>query len=72
MFFSVALENGCTSIAFPGISTGIYGYPLDEAAHVSLTTVVQWLDAHPDVVMNVFFCCFREAEMEAYGEVMRD
>ena len=66
----LALKNGCTSVAFPGISTGIYGYPLDEAAHVSLTTVVQWLDAHPDVVMNVFFCCFREAEMAAYEEVM--
>lgn len=66
----LALKNGCTSIAFPGISTGVYGYPLNEAAHVALTTVVQWLDAHPDVEMNVFFCCFKDSEMAVYEEVM--
>lgn len=63
----LALENGCSSIAFPGISTGVYGYPLDEAASVSLLTVANWLNEHPDVVMNVYFCCFKDAEMEAYS-----
>lgn len=62
----LALEYGCSSIAFPGISTGVYGYPLDEAARVSLLTAVQWLDEHPDVVMNIYFCCFKEAELNAY------
>lgn len=64
----LALSSGCSSIAFPGISTGIYGYPLDEAARVSLRTTVDWLDAHPDVVLNVFFCCFRDSELNAYQE----
>ncbi len=62
----LALANGCTSIAFPGISTGVYGYPLQEAAKISMLTTVEWLDAHPDVVMNVYFCCFRDAELDAY------
>lgn len=62
----VALENGCTSIAFPGISTGVYGYPLDEAAQVSLASISRWLDAHKDIVMNIYICCFRDAEMQAY------
>ena len=62
----LALENGCKSIAFPGISTGVYGYPLDEAADVSLGAVAGWLDGHKDVVMDVYFCCFRDAEMEQY------
>lgn len=62
----LALANGCTSIAFPGISTGVYGYPLQEAAKISMLTTAGWLDAHPDVVMNVYFCCFRDAELAAY------
>lgn len=66
----IALENGCNSIAFPGISTGVYGYPLDEAAKVSLLAVVRWLDAHPDTVMNIYFCCFKDAEMVAYMALM--
>ncbi len=62
----LALANGCTSIAFPGISTGVYGYPLKEAAKISMLTTVEWLDAHPDAVMNIYFCCFRDAELDAY------
>ncbi len=62
----LALAKGCTSIAFPGISTGVYGYPLKEAAKISMLTTVEWLDAHPDVVMNVYFCCFRDTELDAY------
>lgn len=63
----LALENGCTSIAFPGISTGVYGYPLKEAAEVSLHTVVRWMEEHPDVEMSIYFCCFREEEFAAYS-----
>ena len=67
----LALNNGCFSIAFPGISTGVYGYPLDKAASVSLVAIVNWFDAHPDVVMNVYFCCFKDAEMEAYKMLVK-
>lgn len=65
----LALEHGCASVAFPGISTGIYGYPLAEAARVSTRAVVRWFQEHPDVVMSVYFCCFRDAEYRAYEEV---
>jgi O-acetyl-ADP-ribose deacetylase (regulator of RNase III) len=41
----VALENGVQSVAFPSISTGAYGYPLDEAAPVALTTVTEFLSS---------------------------
>jgi O-acetyl-ADP-ribose deacetylase (regulator of RNase III) len=43
---AVARQAGCRSIAFPAISTGIYGYPLEAAARVALTTVRDDLDAH--------------------------
>ncbi|MBR1918534.1 MAG: macro domain-containing protein [Spirochaetales bacterium] len=67
----LALANGCTSIAFPGISTGVYGFPLDRAAKVSLLTVVQWLDDHKDAVMNIYLCCFRDSELKAYRDLTR-
>ena len=62
----LALENGCSSIAFPGISTGVYGYPIAEAAKVSLDAVLRWFDEHPAVTMEVYFCCFRDSELDAY------
>lgn len=65
----LAWKNNCMSVAFPGISTGVYGYPLDEAARISLAAVVRWFELHPDVVMNVYFCCFREEELDAYKKL---
>ena len=62
----LALANGCRSIAFPGISTGVYGYPIDEAAQVSLRTAQDWINVHPDITIDVYFCCFRDREADAY------
>lgn len=51
-------------------STGIYGYPLDEAAEVSLNAITGWLDAHQDIVMNIYICCFRDAEYDEYMKLV--
>lgn len=66
----LALEHGCKSIAFPGISTGVYGYPLNEAAQVSLKAINSWFEAHKDVEMEVSLCCFRDSEMDAYQKLI--
>jgi O-acetyl-ADP-ribose deacetylase (regulator of RNase III) len=68
----LALEHGCSSIAFPGISTGSYGYPLEEAARVSAGAVARWLDAHPETVMDVYLCCFRDEELDAYRALVQE
>ena len=57
----LALAYRCRSIAFPCISTGAYGYPIEKAAKVSLLAAAQWLDAHPDAVMKIYFCCFNDS-----------
>lgn len=66
----LALSNDCSSIAFPCISTGVYGYPLGEAARISLLTVARWLNAHPDALMDIYLCCFKDAELVAYKSLL--
>lgn len=66
-----SFENGNDSIAFPCISTGVYGYPLDEAAHVALTTIANWLDNHSGILKNVYICCYRDEEYKAYMRLIK-
>ena len=55
---ALAKEHDVHSIAFPAISTGVYGYPLEDATEIAVKTVAQWLEAHADYAMQVIFCCF--------------
>lgn len=52
-----AVQLGVETIAFPGISTGVYGYPIDDAAHLAVATVSAWLENH-DLPRRVTFCTF--------------
>lgn len=54
----LAKEYELHSIAFPAISTGVYGYPLEDATEITVKTVAQWLEDHADYAMQVIFCCF--------------
>lgn len=64
----LAAENGLQSIAFPGISTGAYGYPKREAAAVALRTIMR-LTADGTYRGRVIVCCFSEADARIYREV---
>ena len=55
---NLAKEHDVHSIAFPAISTGVYGYPLEDATEIAVKTVAQWLEAHAYYAMQVIFCCF--------------
>jgi O-acetyl-ADP-ribose deacetylase len=61
----VADELGCTSVAFPAISTGVYGYPVERAARVALPTTVAAAEAS-DHVRRVVFVLFTDADLEAF------
>jgi O-acetyl-ADP-ribose deacetylase len=45
----LASQNACASIAFPAISTGIYGYPLEEAARIALRTIIDYVSEHDEI-----------------------
>jgi O-acetyl-ADP-ribose deacetylase (regulator of RNase III) len=61
----LAAAHGVTSIAFPGISTGVYGYPVELAAPIAIDSVVQTLAAAPSV-QEVIFCCFSAGDLAVY------
>ncbi|HET6409266.1 MAG TPA: O-acetyl-ADP-ribose deacetylase [Chthoniobacteraceae bacterium] len=62
---SLASERGLRSIAFPSISTGIYGYPIAEAAKLAVKTVRDFVN-HPTSLDRVVFCCFSEIDLGVY------
>lgn len=55
----LAKEHDIHSIAFPAISTGVYGYPLEDATEIAVKTVAQWLETHADYAMQVLFLLCR-------------
>ena len=64
---TLAAEHDCTSIAFPCISTGVYGFPPDRAARIAVETVRQVMEGVGSVV-DVRFVCFLEADHGLYAE----
>lgn len=62
-----AQKHGCTGLAFPSISTGIYGYPLEKAAAIAIRTVTK---AQLDI--DVTFVCFDELTFRAYQQALAE
>lgn len=62
----LAKNHDIHSIAFPAISTGVYGYPKDEAAKVAFDAISEWLLENSGYEMNVIMSCFDNETLEAY------
>ncbi len=60
-----AAGAGARSIAFPAISTGVYGYPKEEAADVALTAIRGWIDEHPAAFDRVVLVAFSDEDARA-------
>ncbi len=66
----LAMENGIRTIAFPSISTGVYGYPVEKAAKVAVGTVARFLEENPKTFDLVEWVLFDDYTMKVYeGEV---
>lgn len=65
---TLANDHGMRSIAFPSISTGAYGYPIDQAARIAVSTVEECL-AEQSSVELVRFVCFSERDLAVYEKV---
>lgn len=68
---ALAAENGLKTIAFPAISTGAYGFPMDRAARLAIREVITFLDKHP-AFEKVTFCCFGNNTLELYQKVLTE
>ncbi|XP_058880396.1 ADP-ribose glycohydrolase MACROD2-like isoform X2 [Acipenser ruthenus] len=62
------LDNGLRSVAFPCISTGIYGFPNEPAAEIALETVRNWIKTNTNEIDCVIFCVFLETDYKIYKE----
>ena len=64
---ALAAQNGCKSVAFPCISTGVYGYPVEDAAEIAVREAEAFLQAHD---MEIVFCCFSSRDKAIYEELL--
>jgi len=62
----LASENGIKTIAFPNISTGIYGFPKEQASKIAVSAVEDFLDKNKTSIESVIFVCFDQENFELY------
>lgn len=67
----IAADHGLGSIAFPAISTGVYGYPRKDAAHIAVDTVSGTL-TQTSSIGRVIFCCFDKHTHNLYLEILEE
>jgi O-acetyl-ADP-ribose deacetylase (regulator of RNase III) len=65
----LAQQHQCRDIAFPAISTGIYGFPKPSAAEIAVATVQSWAGQRTVPLEEVIFCCFSPADVTFYGNL---
>jgi len=65
----IADRHGLKSIAFPAISTGIYGYPIEEATRIAIDTTRAYLAGNSKIT-EVIFCCFSEGDLQVYQQAL--
>ncbi len=66
----LAAENGIIILAFPCISTDVYGYPIALAAKVSITTIAKSIQKYPSIE-SVTICCFSKEDLTVYDTIIK-
>jgi len=68
---SLAADQGISTIAFPSISTGVYGFPINSAALIAVTTVKAYVDSAFTEISEITFCCFSSEDLDTYNRVLQ-
>ena len=66
----LAVKNGIETIAFPNISTGVYGFPKEKAAEIAIRTVAKFLSEN-ELIKQVYFVCFDQENHELYNSLLK-
>jgi O-acetyl-ADP-ribose deacetylase (regulator of RNase III) len=66
--FELAQENAVHSIAFPGISTGVYGFPKEAAAKIAVDVMLQYENRFDCIIA----CCYSEADADLYRHILKE
>ncbi|MCK5236599.1 MAG: O-acetyl-ADP-ribose deacetylase [Deltaproteobacteria bacterium] len=69
---TLAKEKGLKSVAFPSISTGVYGYPIKDASVIALKTTIDFIKENPNAFTLVSFCLFSDRDLAVYTESLRE
>ena len=67
----LASENGCETVDFPSISTGVYRFPLDKASRIAVGTILDYLEEHPEI-RRVRMVCFDRRTEAAYRKALEE
>ena len=67
----LASENGCETVDFPSISTGVYRFPLDKASRIAVWTILDYLEEHPEI-RRVRMVCFDERTKAWYDRALEE
>ncbi len=67
----LASKNKCASIAFPAISTGVYGYPMEDAARVAFRTIIDYVSEHPEIKL-VWYVLYDKRAFETHARVLQE
>lgn len=68
---TLARQYDIHSIAFPAISTGVYGYPPEEAVPIAMETVTSWLNENSDYSLTVLMSCFNQRIFDLYQDFIK-
>lgn len=66
----LAYLHECRTIAFPCISTGIFGYPKQEAARIAIESIQDWASIY--LIEKTIFCCFSTSDLEIYQQLLTE
>jgi O-acetyl-ADP-ribose deacetylase len=66
----IAAEHNLKTIAFPNISTGVYGYPIEEASRIAIDRVKKFLEGEPHQIEKVYFVSFSDHDLGVYKNLL--